>query len=217
LKFIQFPWRFLSSALIFIGILAGAWTLFVFKKYRPYIAVPILLVLVGVNWTYFKPEKYLRDSNSLYYADPVRIQRDMSSVLPDYIPSQMYISKSMEIPQTVFDCSPQEACTSVILESNKVQYKKYAVEIAAPVNITFPLAYYPGWHSQIDGTTTAVSTNKEGHITLNVEPGVKMVELQLGDTFVRKWSTRVSLFSGILFISWSIFQIINSRLKKSKE
>ena len=217
LKFIQFPWRYLSGALVFIGLLAGGFALFVPQKMRYILAGVLLLLLTIINTQYFKPERYLDEPDSLYYTDPARIQQHMSVVLQDYIPSQMSIKLDMPIIESPYECDPAEACTQVTLDENKVHYKRYSIDITAPTQLIFSVAYYPGWYAQVDGVTTSVSTNKEGHISLDVATNNKTVELFFGATPVRMWADRISAVSGLVVIGWTVYLVVTNQLKKRKK
>ncbi|MBD3279147.1 MAG: hypothetical protein GF390_00365, partial [Candidatus Pacebacteria bacterium] len=90
LKFVQFPWRFLTVAIVFLALVAGSSVRLVKdKKLKAYYSLVLLLIIVAGNFYFFRPEKYLADAQSLYYTDASKIQQQMSQILPDYIPVQM--------------------------------------------------------------------------------------------------------------------------------
>lgn len=78
----QFPWRLLAFAGTFIAFLTGSITQKINNKF--FLAV-IIILTIGLNWQYFRPEKF-SSVNDYYYTDRQRIADEMSDVLQDYLP-----------------------------------------------------------------------------------------------------------------------------------
>lgn len=81
----QFPWRLLAFATTFIAFLSGSVFLLVKKKYLSILATGIILLIIGLNISYFQPEKFSPTEN-FYYTDRQKIATEMSGVLADYLP-----------------------------------------------------------------------------------------------------------------------------------
>lgn len=207
LKFIQFPWRYLSAAIIFIGLFTGAAVVYLPLKFRPVWAGVITLLIIGVNWSYFKPEHYITDTQSLYYTEPIRIQSHMSNVLPDYIPSSLRVTKPMIIPSSSFTCLDSSNCPKGELLVGKVQYKKYLFDANKNARIIFPLAYYPGWFTLVNGEKQEPQVSPTGSYLLELKPGVSTVEFIFGSTPIRKTADTISIVAVILTLLITIGKI----------
>ena len=78
----QFPWRLLAFAGVFVAFLAGSSAKIIKNKYL----IPALIILIiALNINYFRPEKFA-PVEDYYYTDRQRITREMSNILPDYLP-----------------------------------------------------------------------------------------------------------------------------------
>ncbi|MBP7768624.1 hypothetical protein KA082_02195, partial [Candidatus Woesebacteria bacterium] len=89
LKFLQFPWRYLSSSLLFLGLSGIVWLWYLPTKLHAPVALLCIAITFACNTLYFKPEKFLDTPSALYYSDENKIQAQMSGILPDYIPKQL--------------------------------------------------------------------------------------------------------------------------------
>lgn len=212
MKFIQFPWRYYSVLSVFIGIVGALSLWFLPRKLLPFLVGVVLLVTIGLNWQYFRPEKYLEESSLLYYDDPSRVQTHMSEILPDYIPKQL--AEKIAPPKSLVTCGNEldknlEACSSVNVTTDKTQRKVFTIEIPETELmqvVTVSIANYPGWKASVDGIAQTVGTSKEGLIELALPAGKHEVAVSFGSTGIRQLADTVSLISSIIFIIW-IFKL----------
>jgi len=75
----QFPWRLLAFAGTFVAFLSGS------GIRNKSVAIGVMMLIILLNWQYFRPEKFLA-VNDYYYTDRQRIADEMSGVLQDYLP-----------------------------------------------------------------------------------------------------------------------------------
>lgn len=192
---IQFPWRFLSLAIMGIAILNGylIQRISITSLKIGTIAVGAVLML-GFAPKYFRPEFYLDNISALYYADPERIQTEMSGIWPDFIPLQV----SAEI-------SPRESWVigqvdhEVILE--RAHQLVIKVNSRAEETIVLAIADFPGWQVYADGKPINHQTSEQGLIEITLPAGGQVVSVNFERTPVRLWSEVVSLISGIILLS----------------
>lgn len=78
----QFPWRLLTFAGTFVAFLSGS---IMQKINNKFFLTAIIILTIGLNWQYFRPEKF-SPVNDYYYTDRQRIAAEMSGVLQDYLP-----------------------------------------------------------------------------------------------------------------------------------
>lgn len=207
LKFIQFPWRYLSAAIIFIGLFIGAAVAYVPYKFRPIWSGVIVVLIIGLNYSYFRPEHYITDTQSLYYTEPIRIQSHMSNVLPDYIPSALKVTKPMIIPSGTFSCLDSSNCPKGEAVVSKVQYKRYIFEVNKNTRVIFPLAYYPGWYALVNGEKQDTLLSPNGTFMLELKSGMNTVEFIFGSTPIRKRADTISAVSIILIVLFVLQKI----------
>ena len=220
-RYVQFPWRLLSLSLIFGASLMGSSYLLIKKKWQNIYFYLILALLIGFNARYFRNEKYI--DRSVEYQDYRQvILNKNSSYLYDYLPKDFdFLEKNgfeiykkpsvveVEIPsQSVL---PKELTPFVTNLDEKVNRKKFTIDLENNGVKTFNLAYYPGWTASINGHETELKANEDGLVSFNLEEGKNNVVLELKDTLVRRWS---KIVSGLAFVFSLVLIFLN--LKKNK-
>ncbi len=195
LQYVQFPWRFLSVASFFLAMLAGV-PFFLLKKRvaKMIYFFSILGLLVTLNTLYFKPERHLDDAAGLYYEEPARIQKDMSGILPDFIPSKFDPENSQVPPVSTLICETE--CRTITPLVERAHERLYAIEADRDVTISFAISDFPGWVVEIDGEEVSHSVSTTGTIDVALTQGIHMVGIQLQSTPIRlasDWATAVSI------------------------
>lgn len=222
LQFIQFPWRWLTVASLFIAVLAALSTIFIKKPFYRYIYAVILLILTLFNAVFFRPEKYLEDSNSLYYSDEALIQKEMSAVLPDYIPTQMAEGKVLkELSQKL----PQIWLNDEVAIINEFDFhvdrsheKLLEVNLSEEALLNFKVAYFPGWQAEVDGEIADIVINEEiGNIQVLTPKGSSKVGIYFSEnTLARKIGDSFSIAGLIIFFLYFSPFLEKKHKRKSK-
>lgn len=197
LSYIQFPWRWLAPAIIFLAIMAG----FTASKLNNSKLI-FLVIFIGLifNAKYFQPNTYLENSKDFYYTDKVKIQRQMSDILPDYIPLQMETEEIRAISQQLEEddllLNPDLDYQILV---NRTGQTLVGVDLAQDTILSFKTADYPGWRAEIDGEKVDYSQGELGNIEVEVSKGQHKVGLLLEKSNVRRIADLISLVSlGIL-------------------
>jgi hypothetical protein len=205
LAFIQFPWRWLSPAIVLLsGAIGLSLQLLPHRFWRLAATLGLFIVLTVGNTQLFQPESYLENADAFYYTNPSRIQVDMSSVLQDYIPIQMTDTLKIEPkPQPNLILSQVPAMeTKVILD--RVHEKLIATNLTQPARIEVAVADFPGWFAEIDGEHLAIGHGPRGTITIDVPAGEHMIGLRFGYTRLRLMSDVLSLISLLVLFYLSL-------------
>ena len=175
LQYIQFPWRFLSITSLFLAILASlSIYLFTNKKIKFLYGV-LLMAVLFINASYFKPEKFLDDADALYYDDAQKIQNQMSETLPDYIPLQMaeekiLLAKNQELANFWLEDTKSSGKMSSVVDRGFE--KMIDTDFAKAEVLNFKVANFIGWQAELDGEKWSINTNHElGNIQLDVPAG----------------------------------------------
>lgn len=198
IDFIQFPWRFLSVAVLGIALLVAGITTLVPKIPRILLAWMLLPVLL-VNAIYFQPERFLDDSDSLYYTDSERIAREMSGILPDYLPQQ--IDPEIEPNLEAITSSHSEVA---VLEDSSTQVLA-TISTEEQDMVVFGTADFPGWKAYIDGELVEHGVTENGLIQIEVPSGVHQVGLRFERTQVRLIADLISITSiAAVAVVWSV-------------
>lgn len=205
LQFAQFPWRFLSIALVLIGVVSPFFLLIQQSFIKRWILGWFFFLLFFANLIYFRPESFIDSPQKYFTGNPNSIQNELSSVLPDYLPS----GASLTVPPTqIATCSG--LCESFEIIQDKVHTKLVAVIASEPSEVVFAINYFPGWYATVDGQKVEIVV-KNGLIVVPVSSGKHQIHVQFGSTRVRYMSDMLSL-SSIILLGLSI--IISKRRVK---
>jgi hypothetical protein len=200
LQTIQFPWRWLGAAVIFLGLVGAASISVIPSQWRAMGLGLVIGVVLLNNQRYFSPEFFLNDFNALYYTDPQRIAAEMSPVLNDYIP-QGFPEEGIQPPLSTATTEPPlaEADFEVLKD---VSHQKIArLKTTVPVNLTWQVAAFPGWQTYVNTQPTQSATTTAGLIQTQVPAGEHFVSLVFERTPIRRIADGVTLLSLFILVA----------------
>lgn len=221
MNYIQFPWRFLGVASLFIALIGG-WVISQIsassqdrssQKYLKIIFISLVFISSFLNGIFAMPESYLEDVSTQYYADDVRIQSEMSKVLPDYLPSALSIQEPPTelITQTL----PQNELDRISVIDNRVHYKKINLLLHQKTKFIFSIADFPGWRAYIDGNKFIHGVTSDGLIEIDLDKNASTVELKFESTLLRKTCDTISLISLIIVSYFIVGNVIRKKTDAS--
>ena len=211
LTYIQFPWRFLSIASIFAGILCSMLVLFIPKKLVPLTTLILagLMILTQIN--HLKPESFLTDDKLLYYDDPLLIRTKMSDVIPDFLPFKANLD-GLVVPAAIdskVKLNPDINMSIPVQRSH--EFLVYA-ETNKPFDLETNIFDFPGWTLYLNGKEIEHSQTANGLIraTIPVVTDYNYISGRFEETFLRQTANLFS-FLTVVYVT----QIVVS--KKSKK
>ena len=202
LKYLQFPWRFLMLVIFAISTLAGSVAVW-FKKDRLKVVVAILFALgiVGLNFSYFRPEKFLAITQEEYLTGKEwdkQIKRSIFDYLPIYAkapPAELadYQYKVIEGTASISDFQKG---------SNRFSFK---VEAKENSRILLAQYYFPRWKIMVDGKSAEINyQNDLGLMNFEVPKGEHWISGKLHDTPLRTFSNWLTILSIGAFVLISV-------------
>lgn len=230
LQYLQFPWRFLTFAGVFIAILGGfvvqhiSQLLDKIKNKAVVVWVIGLCIMFGTAYQYqkyFRPESYVKkvDAELTSFNE---IAWNVSSSSFEFSPKGAPLKKSRYdtsifdievygIRYTVYGIRDKKAVVKVV--KNDFNNKSFYIEASKSTTFTLNTFNFPGWTAYIDGGRLPISdNNKYKLITVQVASGVHNLEFRFEDTPVRKLSNAVSLVS----LMGTVLLLSVCQFKKSK-
>lgn len=197
LSFIQFPWRFLATAILFLAILvAFGLKLIKLRLMRMAYFVIVFLGITLGNFYYFRPEKMMDNPSDLYYGDEEKIRNAQSGVLKDYIPKNMdYNGDTLRANYLDFQFPPKTT-----IELNDPHQKIYHFELSEGAMVELPIANFPNWTVEINGEKTEVLTSKNGLLMTNLPAGSHTVGVKFDNSPIRNVADFISTASFIIFV-----------------
>lgn len=200
LSYAQFPWRFLGVGIIFLGLLVGMSASLIKQRKLRYSWAALLLITLLFNASLFQPKEFLGDANDFYYTDEATIQRQMSGILPDYIPVQM--SKELIPPTTLAWC--EGGCEKIEVLVDRSHENLIRTNFKTDQVVEFAVADFPGWEVELDGQFVEKKLGSVGNIAVDVTAGEHLVGVRFASSRVRWWSDLVSVLSLVVFVYLSL-------------
>ncbi len=206
IKFVQFPWRFLTLVVFSFSFIAGAVTILVPKKLVNWTIGTLVVGLLIFNWNYFKPQKMgpLTDQQKFTGA-AWDLQR--TAGIFDYLPQT-----AKENPKDG-KYTLTEVVTGNIKVSDETEGTNWAkfkiTDNAKGGTIRINIFEFPNWKAYVDGKETKIfilDSEKWGRIYVNVPEGDHEITLKLFDTPIRTISNITSLITWLGLISYLIWK-----------
>jgi len=202
LKFVQFPWRFLTIVSFAVSFLAGSLML-MFKGKSANFVLPIVLVLIiCTSIKFFRPVHYLN-------VDQVAVKNDLSSIF--------YLGEGRTTPKWVLvpPLKPPLHKFEFVHGNGEIEGDRvissieHIAQIHAQVQslVCFHSFYFPGWRVFVDGKETQIYPNNPyGVILFPVLPGEHSVRVVFGSTPVRSIAG-VASWAGLIPLGMAIWLI----------
>lgn len=195
MAYIQFPWRWLAIAAVFLALLLGSISWYITRRLaRVYTALLLVIFLAVGSLAYFRPSGYLIDSESLYYTDPYRIRHQLSGILPDYLPADMNYPP-LVIPESLIVNAAVVPETGYEILADQTHEKLVRTSFEEETLLELAVAHYPGWRIEIDNQRWERQPGAEGNVAVLMPPGNHLLTLRFLSTDVRKYSDWASLAS----------------------
>ncbi len=201
LQIAQFPWRFLTFTGVLMSFLSGSiWFLIKSLKWRVVSATFAILAIVGLNFNYFKPERFFPAAD-YYYTDRQKIKTQMSDILFDYIPAT-----AKKNPP--FFSQPYQTSAQISDWREKTGLYQFEATTQEPTTLTLNNYYFPGWKVFVDQKESPINyENLLGIIEFTLPSGNHQIMVKLTKTPIQLWADRISLtgWLGLLgFMVWNI-------------
>lgn len=199
LKYIQFPWRFLMFIIFFISAISGSVVLMYKRKI---IWIGFIIVVIALNFSYFRPEHFIQTSDSALLSGD-NWDRQIKRSIFDYLP--IYAEK----PPAELATARYQILTG---DSRIIDFKEgtnwfnFRTETRTHTIIRLSQYYFPNWKIFVDGKETQVEykNNTLGLMTIILGEGNHQVWARLYDTQIRVVANLVTVIgiavSLILFV-----------------
>jgi len=207
MAYIQFPWRFLSIIMILTSLMGGAAGLWLTSFWKSQTSIKTILILFLIIWFYlpiFKPEKHLDTNEGLYYTDAGRIQREMSGIIPDFIP-KIEAKLPLVPPNNRFEISP--ATTAYKAEVDRTHEFLLKIEPRQASNLLVNIFYFPGWKLYLNGREIIPQVDPllgTMSVVIPESSGEVFVSGFFSETPIRKIGNTISLMGILIIIYWLV-------------
>lgn len=224
MSYLQFPWRYLSVAIIFIALLGGTVVFIPWPKIRG------LFYLILIGFSLVQGKFFVgaigaqKDASGYYYTDEALIRTTASDVIWDYMPNTFKLNSNEYLSnyglKPVFSLVSNGDNNYLKVVSDQPTRKIFHSEFPTETLVTLNLADYPIWQLWIDNELAManISQSEAGLVNILVPAGKHQLEVKLTNTLLRKLSNWLSLAGwliiAILGVS-SIWQLKQPSKQKS--
>ncbi len=225
LRYLHFPWRFLSPAAIGLAILAGAgaylisrFTLYV-SRFMPYVSrftfhvslllpsiLIVALILGSLGWLY-PPHTALPQPATipgmLAYERTVGLLggTTFGELLPRWVqrlPEEPLLDDDLSAGQEPVRLRPSDLPQGAHILRADYRPLRATIELKTPTafRARYLAFYYPGWRVTVDGDPVDIApTDPEGLIAFDIPPGRHTIHVRFGETPLRLVADAISIIS----------------------
>ncbi|QQG41078.1 MAG: hypothetical protein HYV37_02010 [Candidatus Levyibacteriota bacterium] len=196
-SFVQFPFRFLSLAILSAAFLF-AYILDKIKEKNKMIISIVGLSLLGFSAApYIKPESFF-DKGDLYYAT----NEATTTVQDEYMPVWVKQKPTEHLKNKMEILEGKGRIKNLVFNNKKIHFD---LNMENNGRIRVNTVYFPGWKAYIDGRESKIDySNKYGVMDIFVVKGPNAVEFIFSETPMRLFSDVISFASLLIFLGVSI-------------
>lgn len=207
LRYLQFPWRFLTIVTFAFSAMAGA-AIFYLKKYKLLVAILMVIGVILLNAGYCQPWIRYDITDKEKFSGELW-EKQLTASIFDYLPIYAEAppaEKAPEIPWLV------KGEGKVFAFEKGTNWQKGRVEIVSDqAQIRLPLFYFPKFELKVDGEKTPIDYQNElGLVSFNVDRGSHKFDVKLRRTPVRVVGDLMTLVSLLAIGGWLIYEKKNA-------
>lgn len=192
LRYLQYPWRFLSFAAFGLALLSsGVFLKLSGKALRVGTAMLIVLGTIGVNAKLFVPQ-YTDHTSPESYEDIYELRYRVSKISDEYLPTSF--TRPQRRDEIALSTIPQLPGMSVESVTETETYRKYVVESVFARDLVLNSVDFPGWRYFINGQPVSASV-RNGNPVLSLSEGPVTLEMRFTDTPVRSIGNILSILT----------------------
>lgn len=207
LVFVQFPWRFLGPATLFLSAFGGSITMGQIAG-RFQIAVLATVIAASIYFSNDQRRVYLPNVpiSPAYETTRLKMRKMMGlNASDEYLPKwadRLGIADTPEVkPLAISETLSLSGSITEVVAGNKQMRFTYTGEQSYSV-VGIPWYYFPGWQGKIDGLPARISPTSDGYLAVNVPVGRHQVEIFFGTTWPRATGWSVAGITLLFIVLW---------------
>lgn len=214
MSFLQFPWRFLSLALLVLPLLFSSTMYSIQSKQNAKVLSVVIFALLLFEVQNFKPNPETKYSSVASIANQGFISTDLSKTIPDYIhPNLSAIvtdaKKKLDPPASRFETIPP---TLLAIQKDSASIAQAVVPpTSQPTTIRANIFNFPGWQWKIEGVKvphTVASDLPVMEYMLPPSSIPRILSVSWSETALRKVTNITSAISWVFVIVYGMSQTL---------
>jgi hypothetical protein len=201
IDFLQYPWRFLNFAGLFMVIvIAYAFSLFEKIANPRNVMICVIIIILGtffLSLKLFVPQNFLNVSSESY-TNKQTLVFEISKTSDEYMPKYFEKPKSLEdVKSTSVDIVSGSG--TVQITDNKTTYAKALIFMKNDGVIRLNWAYFPALKAFINGVETDYRVKSDG-LYLDLPSGEHIIEIKFVQTFVENVGNTLSILGFLVVL-----------------
>jgi hypothetical protein len=233
IQYVQFPWRFLGIVGLFISFVAGSLISLKnskessFKnKLNTLLFLVLSLLVVFLNYRFFKPQKYLKVSDADFLTEEA-IKWDVSRSSFEYIPKGVELTEikqglqlttliqKQDLPEKRVEILKGEGDLEILKDQTDLLI--FNIEVFKKATVQANIFSFPGWTLYInDKGKDYYKTEGLRLIRFDLDPGIYELVLRFENTFVRTAANLITVLSFLAVVVFFSFSFKKKYIKKIK-
>lgn len=198
MKYIQFPWRFLSIAVLFTSLSAGFGAKITNKR-----IIPVLLIILVIlfNFNFFRPDIWRDITDDQAFSGSLW-DEGRSSSLTDFWPIYGQTAPS-RFASTGLEFTNGEGTTKFLDKKSHSASAQFTIT-SHQASLNLPITFFPGWQVRLNDQIVSTTTSPElGLIHLSqLVAGDYRLSATFTNTQPRSMGNTISLLSLLMFPIW---------------
>jgi len=200
LRYVQFPWRFLTLAMLGLSFITGGLALLLPKKISYWVLGLVTFGLLIFNWNYFLPQHgHLGPLTDREKFSGAAWDLQQTAGIYDYLPKTAETAPKMA-QKYLAEVGRGDASITNPFESTN--WATFDISVPKdPALVRIGIFQFPNWKTFIDGKEVENFLDKDekwGRMYINVPAGNHHVEVRLFDTPIRTVGNMISI------VSWAV-------------
>ncbi|OGE43692.1 hypothetical protein A3B45_03320 [Candidatus Daviesbacteria bacterium RIFCSPLOWO2_01_FULL_39_12] len=196
LRFVQFPWRFLSVAVFSASLLGGFLVSSTSVKYKKYSMILIVTLAVVLNSNFFKPDQFYPNLSDQQKLSGQFWEQQQKAAILDYLP-QTALKPQEAAPSMPIITFGQANIKDFKIRSNRFEFN---IDVVEEAKIEVPIFDFPDWQVLANDKVIPHTQGTIGRIAFSLDRGEYLVEGQFENTLIRTLSNWVTIISFLLLL-----------------
>jgi len=200
MPFVQFPWRFLTIAMLASSFVGG---IIVGKvRWKLFFGIGVIVLVLSLNISYFRPMEFYPTMTDEKKLSGFEFEQQSKAAILDYLPKQVG-----QVPQELAPNSPQvisgEADVSKLNKRSDFWHFDVNVFSSDGAGIVVPIFDFSDWQVLVDGKPVGHSASYPGGvIEINIPEGKHIIVGWFKNTRLRVIANTVTMisFAGIVLL-----------------
>jgi hypothetical protein len=211
LKYLQFPWRFLSMATFYASFLSGAIALALSPKVSKILISILLPTVVLLNANYFKPRVWYPDMTDAQKFSGHSWYLLITSGIFDYLP--IYAPHPpADPPGGDLNITPLGFYKTI---TKKTNFQEFSLKLPTTGTVEIQTYYFPGWQVWLDGKPQTIDPERDsllGRMKIDVPAGNHTLVAKFTNTPIRTFGNILSAISWSLILFFGVIRLSNKLL-----